>query len=405
MKDGSEALRLGRGRYDYTYGMDEACFSESSFHSPAILSEVLGMALQSDYTHYAGALPSESRCSVGFWHRDTLPLFQNGKVDVLLPPFYYTVLIPLVPMTLDNGATEIIRGSHNMSDEELDMTGNSRSRFKAVCEPGSVVVFDGRCCHRGMPNISGSDRTALYMVWHKTWYNDTGSMEFEFQKPQGSGSHSGRGAHAPSCLKQGKRSSGNSTDSENSEGEWLHPHVSLQDSRVHGQGLFVSKFIQRGEVVWRHTELSTEPAKDSLMPITSLLEMDPSDAQRIVHFAFQISETHMYVGKKKQSREVSDFTNHSCDPTTVFDNSSGTMIALRDLHPGDEITYDYATSETTKWPWSSDGLPCACGSEDCRGRIHFDDWRLPQLRARYGKHGFIPYIQTRMDEVLYSQSL
>lgn len=399
LEDGSEALRLGRGRYDYTYGMDSGCFAESTFQSPAILSDVLGMALGSDYTHYAGALPSESRCSVGFWHRDTLPLFQDGKVDVLLPPFYYTVLIPLAPMTLDNGATEIIRGSHRKSDEELNITESS-SRVQAVCEPGSVVVFDGRCCHRGMPNISGSDRTALYMVWHKKWYNDTGSMEFEFCNHQGTSSHYGREGHAPSFLKQGKRSSGNSTDSDNFEGEWLHPHVSLKDSCVHGQGLFVSEFIRRGEVVWRHAELSAEPAEASLMPIASLLEMDPSDAERIVHFAFQVSETHMYLGSQTKPREVSDFTNHSCDPTTVFDNSSGTMIALRDLHPGDEITYDYATSETTPWPWLRDGFPCACGSKICRGRVHFDDWRLPPLRAKYGKHGFLPYIQRRMDEEL-----
>jgi len=401
LEDGSEALRLGRGRYDYTYGMDSGCFSESSFQSPAILAEVIGMALGSDYTHYAGALPSESRCSVGFWHRDTLPLFQDEKIDILLPPFYYTVLIPLVPMTLDNGATEIILGSHRKSDDELEMA-DDRSHFKAVCEPGSVVVFDGRCCHRGMPNISGSDRSALYMVWHKAWYNDTGSMEFEFRNHQSSSSHYGREGHAPSFLKQAKRSTSNSTDSDNSEGEWLHPHVSIRDSRVHGQGLFVSKFIQQGEVVWRHGELSAEPAEDNLMPIASLLEMDPSDAEKIVHFAFQVSETHMYVGNQSRSREVSDFTNHSCNPTTVFDNSCGTMIARQDLHPGDEITYDYATSEATQWPWSSDGFPCACGSKNCRGRIHFDDWRLPQLRAKYGKHGFVPYIQTRMDEELIS---
>jgi SET domain-containing protein len=49
--------------------------------------------------------------------------------------------------------------------------------------------------------------------------------------------------------------------------------------------------------------------------------------------------------------------NHSCGPTCVFvaggEEYTGVMVATRDLFPGEEITYDYCTSEdcelTPEW--------------------------------------------------------
>ena len=39
--------------------------------------------------------------------------------------------------------------------------------------------------------------------------------------------------------------------------------------------------------------------------------------------------------------------NHSCDPTCWFtDEDPEVMVACRDIQEGEEITYDYATSET-----------------------------------------------------------
>lgn len=184
LSDGSEMLQLGERRYDYNYGMDRGCFLEPFFRQPPVLSELMQRGLKSGYSMYAGALPSCSRSGFGFWHRDTFPLFSSSydDVDVSLPPFYYTVLIPLVPLTLENGATEIITGSHRTSDSAANLEDEGRS-LRAICEPGTVVVFDGRCYHRGMPNSTDEERTVLYMVWHKIWYNDLGTTESEF--PQG----------------------------------------------------------------------------------------------------------------------------------------------------------------------------------------------------------------------------
>jgi hypothetical protein len=57
-------------------------------------------------------------------------------------------------------------------------------------------------------------------------------------------------------------------------------------------------------------------------------------------------------------------------------------IASRDIGADEEVTYDYAMSETpgsTHMPFD-----CRCGAgAACRGRITARDCLLPELRARY----------------------
>ncbi len=58
------------------------------------------------------------------------------------------------------------------------------------------------------------------------------------------------------------------------------------------------------------------------------------------------------------------------------------MIARRDIKPGEEITYDYATTEITL-PFE---MACGCGSPHCRGVVTNLDYRDPAWQAAYGLH-------------------
>lgn len=57
------------------------------------------------------------------------------------------------------------------------------------------------------------------------------------------------------------------------------------------------------------------------------------------------------------------FLNHSCAPNTRIDGRS--MIATKRIRAGDEITFDY---ETTEWDMAAP-FPCACKAAACRGLI------------------------------------
>jgi SET domain-containing protein len=62
---------------------------------------------------------------------------------------------------------------------------------------------------------------------------------------------------------------------------------------------------------------------------------------------------------------LDDCLNHSCDPNTGFARQDPELYALRDIAPGEELTWDYSTSISEKG-WR---LVCLCGSNFCRGVI------------------------------------
>ena len=90
-------------------------------------------------------------------------------------------------------------------------------------------------------------------------------------------------------------------------------------------------------------------------------------------------------------REPGDSINHSCEPNCGMRNAT-TIVAMRDIAIGEELTFDYAMSDASAY----DEFDCNCGTSLCRGRVCADDWRLDTLRHRY-KGFFSPYIQRRIE--------
>ena len=88
-----------------------------------------------------------------------------------------------------------------------------------------------------------------------------------------------------------------------------------------------------------------------------------------------------------------DCINHACAPNCGL-RGQITLVAMRDIAPGEEATMDYAMSDGS--PYAE--FDCECGAPHCRGRITGEDWRQPALWERY-KGYFSPYIQQRIDRL------
>jgi hypothetical protein len=86
-----------------------------------------------------------------------------------------------------------------------------------------------------------------------------------------------------------------------------------------------------------------------------------------------------------------DWVNHSCDPNAGLVGQI-VLVALRDIKAGEEICFDYAMSDGSAY----DEFKCGCDTRHCRGHVTGEDWKLPELQARYAGH-FSPYIQKRID--------
>lgn len=92
-------------------------------------------------------------------------------------------------------------------------------------------------------------------------------------------------------------------------------------------------------------------------------------------------------------QEPADFINHSCNPNAGLQGQIG-LVAMRDIQAGEEITFDYAMADSS----SFDEFECACGTEECRGRVSGGDWKRPELWARYDGY-FSTYLQEKIDKL------
>jgi|NOAtaT_7_FD_contig_21_1575551_length_787_multi_6_in_0_out_0_1 SET domain-containing protein len=178
----------------------------------------------------------------------------------------------------------------------------------------------------------------------------------------------------------------------------LHPSVQVQESSLGGYGLFAIADIPQGTILW-----SDESSTDVPVRIADVLALeDPIKQRNIVHYGYQVSTEHVCGAWSPEAAkdDVANFMNHSCDPNCWFEDDT-TMSARRNIKRGEEITYDYATSETYEWPSNLKKPldPCLCGTALCRGKMTPHDWKLVELRKRYGRH-WMKYILELFDQGL-----
>lgn len=156
----------------------------------------------------------------------------------------------------------------------------------------------------------------------------------------------------------------------------LHPHIEVRGSDIEGRGLFATAPIKKGELIWR------KEAGEKYYTQAEIAGLSPAERNNFYRYCYQAGPDQFYGTPDGKAGDDADYMNHSCDPNTWFE-ADGSMTALRDIAAGDEITYDYATSESRP----DFVLECRCGSPLCRGMVRGDDLRrLPALRARYGYH-------------------
>ncbi|HFD80769.1 MAG TPA: SET domain-containing protein-lysine N-methyltransferase [Gammaproteobacteria bacterium] len=157
----------------------------------------------------------------------------------------------------------------------------------------------------------------------------------------------------------------------------LHPAIKVQqDSTIEGRGLVAETLIPAGSVLFRY--------EDSKPPVHlhEIITWPPQKRIRFLAFAIQIGEDDYAFGQGDIK-----FINHSCDPSGWW-SSYGTLTAIRDIAPGQEITYDYSTSDITL----GYHMECLCGSASCRGIFSNKDYLDPEYRKTHADR-FAAHVQ------------
>jgi hypothetical protein len=160
---------------------------------------------------------------------------------------------------------------------------------------------------------------------------------------------------------------------------WLSPDAQARSAGEKGMGSYAIAPISEGQtVVGFGGYVTTRDVLDTL----------PDDQQ---HRSIQVAPE-LYL-TPSANREPGDMINHSCDPNLGLLGSM-VLVAMRDIAVGDELTFDYATCDDSDY----DEFDCLCGTAVCRGRITGQDWKLPELQAKY-TGWFSPFIARKIADL------
>jgi hypothetical protein len=153
---------------------------------------------------------------------------------------------------------------------------------------------------------------------------------------------------------------------------WLDDRVVAGESRLGGQGTFAAAFI---------------PAR-SLVVVLGGRVMGINEESG--DFSLQIADAFV-IGPSAEELAAADWINHCCEPNLGFYGQLS-LVTLRDVSPGEELCFDYATCLGGEIPYA---MTCRCGAKSCRGTITHEDWKLPALQQRY--EGFFQwYLQEKI---------
>jgi len=177
---------------------------------------------------------------------------------------------------------------------------------------------------------------------------------------------------------------------ENSCLENVAKGIILKKSKISGYGLFAERDFEKGEVCWRENQDTEE---ELLHTVEEILQWAQEKIDMKLHYSYQVAEN-VFSGPssfEEAMKDAANFMNHSCDPSVWFDpDDEKVMIFRRNITAGEEITYDYGTSECFSY-WGlgvkyQGCFDCQCGTSLCRGTVTFHDWKDETLQNRYGRH-------------------
>ena len=164
---------------------------------------------------------------------------------------------------------------------------------------------------------------------------------------------------------------------------WISPKLVPGLSRIHGDGVIAAELIAEGEVLMEFGGLPITPA-DFDTEIYRLRSI------------WQVGEgAYLALPEADPEPSLDENLNHSCDANAWLEDEV-ILVARRDIAAGEEITLDQGiwNFEEDEYVWDQDH--CSCGADGCRKTLTHNDWKRPDVQARYKGH-FHPYVQGLID--------
>jgi len=159
---------------------------------------------------------------------------------------------------------------------------------------------------------------------------------------------------------------------------WRSPKVEVRDGSVAGLGVFAREPVAAGEIV--AVKAGHIVHRDEVVRLTAEI----GDQSLRIHDDLYLSPRTV-----DEVDETSIRINHSCNANVGF-RGQVLYAAIRDTGVGEALRHDYAMDRTDDYR-----LECACGTLSCRGTVTGEDWRLPDVQARY-EGFFVEYVADKI---------
>jgi hypothetical protein len=154
------------------------------------------------------------------------------------------------------------------------------------------------------------------------------------------------------------------------------PPFEIRRSSIQGRGAFATRRIKKGERVIEYTgeRISWKEA-----------DRRYDDSSMTRHHTFLFTLTRRTCVDAGVGGNDARFINHSCAPNceAVIVNGRIYIDAIREIRPGEELSYDYAYERDADTDEDEEQLyMCRCGAPNCRGTILAPD----ENPARHAHH-------------------
>ena len=165
----------------------------------------------------------------------------------------------------------------------------------------------------------------------------------------------------------------------------------VKKSPIEGAGVFASKNFKKGDVICR-----MRGEKVTFQELKNRFEMGKekicNPLQITERTYLDLAEPYVYV-------------NHSCTPNCGV-RKKGELFSLEDIPEGEELTYDYSTTE---WTYEKFGkykewaMECNCNSKKCRGTLGQFPTLDQKLKREYYKAGALQdFILRKLEKKMFS---
>jgi hypothetical protein len=147
---------------------------------------------------------------------------------------------------------------------------------------------------------------------------------------------------------------------------YISPKATVQDSPIHGRGLFAIAPIAKGEIVCvKGGYILTREVLNAMPEWYGGADIPVAD--------------NLYIGPLRQEERDGSmiFSNHSCEPNIGVQGQI-VFVAMRDIAAGEELTHDWATTDDEDYR-----MECRCGAATCRKIVTGKDWQKPELQKKY----------------------